>query len=141
MDNKQNTWYVAGLAFECIACGRCCRGPEEGYVWLTKEEITAIANHLELNEKSFYKKFVRRVGRCYSLTEDKKTKNCVFLEDDGCTVYPVRPMQCRTWPFWESNISSLESWCIAGSRCPGINRGNLHSGDKIRRAADATEEH
>jgi len=34
----------------------------------------------------------------------------VFLKDKQCTVYPVRPAQCRTFPWWKENLSSKEAW-------------------------------
>jgi Fe-S-cluster containining protein len=133
-------WYAAGLAFECQECGNCCSGPEEGYVWATAEEIDAIAGYLEMDRKEFQRRFVRRVGLRFSLVERKKVKDCIFLEDGRCAIYPVRPRQCRTWPFWKSNISSPDDWCEASGTCPGINRGDLHSAEKIRQAADATQD-
>ena len=35
-------WYRDGLQFECTQCGNCCTG-DPGYVWVTPEEIKAIA--------------------------------------------------------------------------------------------------
>jgi len=140
MGNDNNNWYVAGLAFECMACGKCCAGPEEGYVWLNQKEISSIAEYLGMDEELFRKQYVRRIGRRFSLVEMKKSRNCVFLEGSGCRIYHVRPQQCRTWPFWDNNISSPESWCQAAERCIGINRGQLHGAEEIRKAADATDE-
>ena len=37
----------------------------------------------------------------------------------ACTVYPVRPLQCRTWPFWPENLSSKQSWDHAASAVMG----------------------
>ena len=40
-----------------------------------------------------------------------------------CSIYLVRPLQCRTWPFWSSNLTSAEAWNRAAKTCPGMNRG------------------
>lgn len=133
-------WFVAGLAFECVECGRCCAGPEEGYVWATDEEIIAMAKYLKLSEKAFRKQYVRKVGRRQSLVENRPGRDCVFLSDGRCRIYPARPTQCRTWPFWESNIDSPESWSRAAQRCPGINRGSVFSPEEILRRARSTRE-
>jgi Fe-S-cluster containining protein len=133
-------WYVAGLAFECLQCGQCCAGPEEGFVWASDEEITAVAEFLKMGEKEFRLQYVRRVGLRRSFVENRKTHDCVFLKDGGCTIYPVRPMQCRTWPFWKSNIASPEDWSWAARRCSGVNRGPLHSVDEINSRAGLTRE-
>jgi uncharacterized protein len=51
----------------------------------------------------------------------------------GCTVYPVRPKQCRTWPFWESNLQSPDDWNRTAEGCPGCNRGDLIPVEEITR--------
>jgi Fe-S-cluster containining protein len=43
-----------------------------------------------------------------------------------CGVYPVRPLQCRTWPFWPENLRTKASWHRAAKGCPGMNRGGRH---------------
>ena len=48
-----------------------------------------------------------------------------------CKLYHSRPMQCRTWPFWQEVVQSQESWNEAASECPGMNAGTMHSGDDI----------
>ncbi len=131
-------WYGKGLRFECIGCGACCAGPDEGYIWLTGSELKRAAEYLKISPKTFREKFVRRVGVRMSLLEHPKTKDCIFLADlgagrRGCVIYPVRPLQCRTWPFWAENLSTPLAWKKAGVKCPGINQGPLWSLEQIER--------
>eukprot|EP00613_Pedinella_sp_CCMP2098_P066871 CAMPEP_0171980084 /NCGR_PEP_ID=MMETSP0993-20121228/259757_1 /TAXON_ID=483369 /ORGANISM="non described non described, Strain CCMP2098" /LENGTH=393 /DNA_ID=CAMNT_0012632261 /DNA_START=51 /DNA_END=1232 /DNA_ORIENTATION=- len=36
---------------------------------------------------------------------------CVFLDPLGkCSIYEVRPLQCRTYPFWPSLLEDAEAW-------------------------------
>jgi len=118
-------WYKDGLRFECTQCGNCCSGPP-GYVWVTPEEIEAIAAYLDRPDGTLDKTHLRRVGFRRSLTE-RPGGDCVFLDRrDGkafCSIYPVRPQQCRTWPFWDSNLASPQSWEDATRTCPGMNHG------------------
>jgi Fe-S-cluster containining protein len=55
----------------------------------------------------------------------------------GCTVYPVRPKQCRTWPFWESNVETPEAWERTTQICPGSGRGDLIPVEEITRRVKA----
>jgi Fe-S-cluster containining protein len=61
-------------------------------------------------------------------------------------IYPVRPSQCRSWPFWPGNLNSAGAWNTAAQKCAGINRGRLHSCEEIQKirkkkgkATEATE--
>lgn len=121
-------WYGAGLAFECTQCGNCCSGPP-GFVWVTKEEIARIAKHIGRKDGWLGRDHLRRVGFKYSLTE-LSDGDCVFLKREGgksyCGIYKVRPLQCRTWPFWSVNLKSEAAWNRAVETCPGMNRGKQH---------------
>jgi Fe-S-cluster containining protein len=122
-------WYSDGLCFSCTQCGNCCSGAP-GYVWVTRPEIRALAEHLGLTLEEFHARHLRRVGNALSLLE-LPGGDCEFLErrDAGttrCRIHVVRPVQCRTWPFWKSNLQSSQAWEITGRSCPGINRGPHH---------------
>ena len=41
----------------------------------------------------------------------KGAASCIFLDDENkCTIYEARPVQCRTYPFWPNVLQSVESW-------------------------------
>ena len=137
----KDKWYHDGLKFTCTQCGNCCSG-DTGYVWATKEEIRRIAEFLGRPNGRLDKKHLRRVGLHYSLTE-KPGGDCVFLTREngksGCSIYPVRPLQCRNWPFWNENLRSRESWdSVAQSKCPGMNTGQHYTLVQIETARTKT---
>ncbi len=145
LSRDKQPWYVGGLAFECVLCGRCCEGPEEGYVWTTREEIARIAQYLGISEDEMRQRYIRRIGKRYSLVERRGNKDCIFLQCDldgnkTCRIYPVRPKQCTSWPFWDSNLRTPEGWAFAQSRCPGINRGRIYSCEEIESKRRSTSE-
>jgi Fe-S-cluster containining protein len=132
-------WIEEGLRFRCTGCGRCCIGA--GYVWVTVEEIRALAAHLRLDLDSFGRRYLMRVGRRYSLRETPKEHRCVLLgEDERCTVYDVRPRQCRTFPFWKDWLGSRREWEELTEECPGVGRGPLYTVDEIREIAEGRRE-
>jgi len=134
---KTAPWYIGGLHFECQQCGDCCSGPEQGLIWITKEEIDMLAKHLGISSDELRKKHLKRVGLRCSIKEYQKTKDCVFLSGckgaKGCAIYNLRPMQCRNWPFWQSNLTGEYDWNATATRCPGINRGRLHTFEEIEK--------
>jgi Fe-S-cluster containining protein len=137
IDGNSMPWYVGGLHFECVQCGGCCSGPGEGYIWVTKPEIEIIADFLKLTVGRLRQKYLKRVGLRTTIIEHRTTKDCIFLQNkDGqrkCVIYSVRPSQCRSWPFWSSNLTSPNSWNKAAQKCPGINRGRLYSVEEIEK--------
>lgn len=130
-------WFSKGLKFECTKCGDCCRG-EPGYVWVSGAELVAIAGLIGWSLDVLEARFVRRVGDRMSICE-KPNGDCAFWENGiGCRIYPVRPIQCRTFPFWKENISSRRQWDKLGTKCPGVGRGKVHRADDIRKKAGNT---
>ena len=127
-------WYRDGLRFSCRRCGDCCRGAP-GYVWIDEHEIDAAARFLEISVRRFHKRYIRSVDGRYSLIE-YPNGDCIFY-DDGCVIYPVRPVQCWTFPFWPEYMQSSETWSLAALRCPAVGKGNLRSCEEIDRCLKA----
>ena len=127
-------WFQDGLAFTCTRCGACCTGAP-GHVWVNEDEIARIAEYRGETIEQFSMRFLRQVGNRLSLIE-KPGGDCIFwAKDQGCTVYPARPAQCRTWPFWPENIETPEAWEGVTQVCPGSGKGQVFSVDEIRASA------
>lgn len=128
-------WYKDGLRFKCTGCGDCCTGAP-GYVWVNQAEIDALAERLGMDAIQFEKKYVRKIGVRRSLVE-YKNGDCVFFDNKTrkCTVYEQRPRQCRTWPFWNSNLRSPEAWAETCEACPGSGKGQLYQLEEIQQQA------
>jgi len=124
-------WYKDGLRFECTQCGDCCTGAP-GFVWVNQEEIDALAAKVGIDVDAFEKKYVRKVSGRRSLVEFPNG-DCVFFDTEkrNCSVYEARPRQCRTWPWWNSNLESEAAWKETCEVCPGSGRGKLYSIEQI----------
>lgn len=146
---KVEPWYSPGLTFKCTQCGNCCSGPS-GYVWFTDAEAQRIADFLGVTLEQFLERYTRPVAGRPSLDEIKRGRgqyDCVFLRWDEhgksqCGIYPVRPGQCRTWPFWPENIHSRRAWEEAAKICPGMGRsdGDFVPMERVRILARSTRD-
>jgi Fe-S-cluster containining protein len=105
----------------CFSCeGNCCIG-ESGYIWITIQEIKSLSSYLNISMEELLQKYILKSGYKYSIKERQLSKNnysCIFfdLEKKQCSIYEVRPTQCRTFPFWEyfkNNIEELKQECPA----------------------------
>ncbi len=139
---NKSPWYSGGLHFECLQCGRCCSGPAQGYIWVSRPEIQIIVDFLKITASQLRRDYLRRVGLRTTIVEQPSTKDCIFLnhglhglhgDKTRCIIYPVRPSQCRMWPFWPINLANPDAWNGAAQRCPGINRGKCYSHEQIKK--------
>lgn len=124
---NETPWYADGLRFQCTGCGDCCTGAP-GFVWVNQAEIEGLANRLGLGIDDFERQYVRQIGIRKSLKEFPNG-DCVFFDGEkrNCQVYEQRPRQCRTWPFWDSNLRTPEAWESTCEHCPGSGKGPLYS--------------
>jgi len=151
-DNQDTPWFGDGLSFNCTQCGNCCTGPS-GFVWFDDDEADAMAEFFGIKTQTFLRRYAKRAMGRWTLGEVKNGGgyDCVFLKhsEDGkrtCGIYPVRPTQCRTWPFWPSNVKSRRAWEQSARTCPGMRepdaRGeNFVPIDKIRVIMAENPEH
>jgi Fe-S-cluster containining protein len=130
-EDKTEPWYKDGLKFKCSGCGDCCTGAP-GYVWVNKAEVEAIAKLVEMDVDYFEDNYTRKIGIRRSLKEFSNG-DCVFFDNESrkCEVYGARPRQCRTWPFWDSNLKSEQAWEQTCEFCPGSGTGKLFQLEEI----------
>lgn len=141
-ESADKPWYADGLNFTCTQCGNCCGGAP-GFVWVNRADVVRIAKYLRISPEEMVERYCRKIDGRWSLNEGRgpgSDYDCVFLGEEQsvrrspggqqvvvrrrfCKVYEVRPLQCRTWPFWHENLSSRKSWDHAAKRCHGMSHG------------------
>jgi Fe-S-cluster containining protein len=131
MQTSNHSFYHEGLCFSCTRCSACCRH-DPGYVFLSGNDVRLLAEGLQMEYTEVMEKYCRWVpssGEEKQLSLKEKTGfDCIFWQD-GCKVYKYRPLQCRTFPFWQSTLSTRQAW--ESLSCPGIGNGMLRSREYI----------
>jgi Fe-S-cluster containining protein len=102
--------------FKCRQCGDCCKG--YGGTVITKKEIEKIAAYIHTDPKTFVENYCQISGEKTVLAQAENIY-CIFW-DGLCTIHPVKPHMCKTWPFIESVLIDINNWFIMASLCPGI---------------------
>ena len=136
--SDKDEWFHKGLQFSCHMCGHCCSG-STGSVRFTEDEAVKMASHVKVSKEQFYSDYTRRRGnkknKYYELKELRTSSgdyDCIFLDrvtmpgKSICSLYDARPVQCRTWPFWEENLVSENVWKAVSKGvegCAGIGIG------------------
>jgi Fe-S-cluster containining protein len=55
----------------------------------------------------------------------RDSRQCYFLNGDGCSIHPAKPTQCRIFPFWPELVESRREWKKTAKYCPGLGKGPL----------------
>src|SRR5580704_18043583 len=114
---------MEGVRFTCQAgCTNCC--DQDGYVYLTEDDLKRAAAFTGMTARAFEKKYVYRTAHQMRVRKPRH-KQCPFLLDHGCSIHPAKPTQCRTFPFWPELVSEPAAWQRTSRYCPGIGKGPL----------------
>lgn len=123
---------IEEIGFSCLMCGKCCRRAfGDNTVLLIPKEIQLIADHtgIEPNEittpatsdDTELMDLIDAKGRTHTfgwMLLRKNNGDCNFIEDadisNRCKIHNVRPMLCRTYPFY---IQEME---LHVSECEGV---------------------
>ncbi|MFX0075215.1 MAG: YkgJ family cysteine cluster protein [Candidatus Hermodarchaeota archaeon] len=153
-----------GIEFSCQMCGSCCRGFNEGEVYLYQDDINRLIKSLNITKKSELRKFAKKYfkviddsffwkepgaarGKTYrykslgfKFTGDDE--HCQFLEGNRCSVHEIRPFQCRCFPFWLMLVSNRKNFIDYSKKCPGLKvlKGHYYSKEEILDWANAEYE-
>ncbi len=106
---------------------------------MNRETSERIAKFLNMGHAAFLAEYAYPFRTGHSLKE-KENGDCILYKDGRCTIYPVRPTQCRTYPFWPENVRSEAAWQRTAKACPGIGKGKLYSRDEILKLVGETIE-
>ncbi|MFW9822672.1 MAG: YkgJ family cysteine cluster protein [Candidatus Thorarchaeota archaeon] len=154
-----------GIEFSCQMCGDCCRGFNEGEVYLYMDDILRLAKMLKMNDEKGLRKFAneyvkvindsfywKELGATRGKTYKFKTlgfafagddEHCHFLDENNrCTVHKHRPFQCRCFPFWKMMVTSRKNVIEYSKKCPGLKaslkgKGKYYNLQEIRKWAKA----
>ena len=133
--NSRSCFFDKGIRFECQQSGACCTG-SPGTIYVDKSEVSSLAKFLKIPVTDFKKKYLYPFKNSYSIREHPDGR-CFFYEN-GCGIYPVRPGQCSSYPFWVINLRSEKKWQSVSKERRGIGQGRLYSKKKILEIVQTT---
>ena len=109
--------------FVCEKCGRCCGDTEDKvrHVLLLKSEAEKISKQTSKGIQEFAQEVYGFEPYIYEM---KKTEEkCLFLENNRCKIYDIRPIICRFYPFELKNIGNDKYSFLFTTKCKGIGKG------------------
>jgi len=117
--------YPTNVHFNCSRCGICCGDTEQKtrHILLLNDEPKIIASKTSLEIIDFSYQISDKLPFGYEMKKTIEGK-CVFLKENQCTVYQIRPLICRFYPFElkfdEDKQLHVFNFAL---ECPGIGHG------------------
>ncbi len=117
--------FPKGILWKCLRCSKCCGDTPERRrrILLLPSEAKRIGKAV----KTPLKEFCQRIGVEPFALEMKKDSmgKCVFLKDNRCQIYSLRPLVCKFFPFWlekreDGNFSFKVTY-----ECTGMDAGQV----------------
>jgi Fe-S-cluster containining protein len=109
-------------------------------VFLAEDDLSILVGAFGMRVEEFVAAYCRWVPSQDGYSEKLSLKeiprgggnfDCIFWKD-GCSVYESRPLQCKTFPFWDFVLEDEESWNRTATQCPGMGKGDLHPFSEIQ---------
>ena len=106
--------------FKCQKSGNCCKA--DGFVFVSKENITNMSRELNLSEFEFRQKYTRKHNGWEIVASPNFQQNCFLTCNKTCRVYKSRPSACQTYPNWPSIWKSDMTLLKEAETCPGLKK-------------------
>lgn len=98
----------SAFGFSCGRCIGCCRNKK---IQLNPYEIARMASNLGISTTAF----ITRFTVSGTVLKNRDDDTCIFLETNGCSIHPDRPLVCRLYPLgrhirhpWVETFSQFE---------------------------------
>ena len=96
----QQTTQEVWAGIDCRACANCCK---TSHPLFSKAEVERIAAHLGTTAEDVRARYLEPSEAGKYTTRQLP---CPFLQDNLCTIYPVRPAVCAGYPHLQRNFRS-----------------------------------
>lgn len=110
----------------CASCGGACCVGESGFIWINEAEMSELAALLQISKTELKERYLYRKDGRYSIAEKPYDGGaaCVFFDEinKNCSVYPARPKQCRSYPFWDRYKGSCADLSELCAECAGVKK-------------------
>jgi Fe-S-cluster containining protein len=118
--------YHEGIRFKCQRCSICCGDTKDKVrrIFLLEKEVEIISKITSKTIEDISEKIEGFEPYTYVM---RKTKEgvCTFLNDNTCSIYEIRPLVCRFYPFQLQSSKNDQYYFTYTEECPGIGKGPL----------------
>jgi len=134
--------YPKGVCFQCTRCALCCGDTKTRTrrIMLLKEDARTISEAVLKPVHAFATETKGHGPYVYEMKKTLGEGKCIFLEGTNCSIYPVRPLVCRFYPFELVTPKDGKPRFSCTRECPGTRKGKRlereHFENLFKRAYD-----
>jgi Fe-S-cluster containining protein len=112
------------LHFYCTRCALCCGDTKQRtrHILLSEKDAQAISDATSRPVQSFAAKVVGHDPYLYEMRKTGNDRKCIFLQETVCSIYDLRPLICRFYPFSLTTKNGKYKFRCTWE-CPGIGKG------------------
>lgn len=116
--------YPKDVRFKCERCGICCGDTRDKVrlILLLKIEARTISQKTLMGVSEFSEQIEGFEPYVYAMKKTEEGR-CIFMRDKLCSIYRVRPLICRFYPFQLQGLSTDRYGFTYTNECPGIGKG------------------
>jgi Fe-S-cluster containining protein len=121
--------YPHAVRFKCTKCGICCGNTQEKirHILLLNRDAEQIAAATLQPISKFATKIEDKAPYGYEMKKTAENGKCIFLEKNQCTIYSLRPLICRFYPFELEITANQKHEFLYTDECPSIGKGKTLS--------------
>lgn len=125
--------YPENVRFQCTRCTKCCGDTptKTRHIIMIDVEARRICEATLQSIVTFAHRIEGRTPYVYEIRKNQ-TGKCVFLNKDSCTVYALRPLVCRFYPFKLKPRKRGGHLFSFTNECPGIGKGKRLTLEEFR---------
>ena len=105
--NHKNNLGTFDMCADCVnASATCCSNPQVDSPMILPNEVKEIANNVKkaVNEFATAIDFSKMhhdntLKQLYQMKKQEDSNNCYFYQNNKCTIYDIRPIDCRIFPY------------------------------------------
>lgn len=117
--------YPKDIRFRCNKCTLCCGDAKARvrHILLLKKEAERISEITSKSAEMFATEIEGHEPYVYEMIKTEEKGKCFFLKENKCTIYNLRPLICRFYPFQLSPAKGGKYKFFCTKECPGIGKG------------------
>ena len=115
-EKHRKEWKILYDNFECLRCGKCCKGTK----WITNIELRLVWEDIERWRKQGRDDILKYVyvyeglgGDIFDKKTFKRFSKCPFLKKEGriysCSIHETKPLGCKLFPFYFDHQGTCEN--------------------------------